>query len=124
MKKWIEIEDTFCDVCGARGYADTCLGCGADHCYDCRKNHGIAYSHGVHFQGSGDGYYCHTCDVAMRNNGNPLHAAYRRILELRNEEKAFYEGSSVRSKNAEAVLTHLQETIKRTQRNDNKEMRA
>lgn len=108
MKKIASIEDTFCDVCDKRGYATRCLNCGAEHCYDCRKLHGVEYVHGVHFSGSGDGYYCNKCDVLLRNNGDALHAAYRRIQDLRSEEKAFYEGATIRADAAEAELKRLQ----------------
>ena len=111
MKKEIKIERIFCDVCEKDAGYNTCLGCGKEFCYDCKKTDAIEYKHSVFFQGSGDGLYCPKCDKKMRENGDKLHAAYRQIKKLKNEYIGFYDDFNKRNEKAEAELKKLQEAV-------------
>lgn len=58
------------DECGATdSYMPSCLGCGREFCYECRKIKTIDYQHGVFVCGSGDGIYCKPCDLKMSEQG-------------------------------------------------------
>ena len=91
MKKIIEKEATFCDHCGKEAYVETCLCCGVDHCYECRKTQGVEYEHGVGFSGNGDGYYCNECDTKLsKSKADPLYNAYHEIKTLRQKQRLWY----------------------------------
>jgi len=107
MKKLIEIEQTFCDFCGRDDCHDKCLGCGKDICYTCKKIEAKEYRHAVYCSGSGDGTYCHGCDLEKRKSGDKLHAAYRMIESLRNEMEGFSVNFKHRSDKAEAEIKAL-----------------
>lgn len=109
MKKQVIVEQSFCDLCGkeASGYT-CCLCCGKELCYDCRETAAKEYKHAVHLSGSGDSLYCLECDRKLRENGDKLHAAYRKIEALRHEEKGWYEDFRKRSDDAESKLKALQ----------------
>lgn len=87
MKKKISKEVQFCDKCDKEdSYPTPCLLCGTEMCYECKQKHGTSYNHAVYFQGSGDGFYCHSCDEKLRSTGtNKLHSAYLKIKNLRQE---------------------------------------
>ncbi len=104
MKKLITKEVQFCDGCGAEAYCEKCLGCEKEHCWQCRKPLGVEYSHSVGFSGSGDGYYCASCDINPKIEATPLHRAYIAISLLRRESKRFYEDWLRRCDEAEATL--------------------
>ncbi len=106
MKKIVSKQTHFCDMCGKEDdYPHVCMNCGKEMCYDCRKKHGVEYTQGVHFSGSGDGYYCKECDLKLTTNGkDKLHAAYRAITSLRLENKAYWNNFEKRSKEAESTL--------------------
>jgi hypothetical protein len=108
LKKQVTIEKEFCDICGkeASGYTN-CDNCGKELCYECGKTELKEYNHAVHFQGSGDGKYCHDCDAKLLANGDKKHAAYRKIAALRNEESGWYEDFKKRSAAAETELSDL-----------------
>jgi len=108
MKKQITVEQSFCDVCGkeATGH-DNCDVCGKEFCRECIDAETIRYSHGVHCSGSGDGVYCHECDQKMRNNGDKLHTAYRKIAALRNELLGWSQDFDKRKKQAESEVSDL-----------------
>ena len=108
MRKSINKESTFCDKCGKETYVDKCLKCGVEHCWECKKTEGIDYKHAVHFSGSGDGYYCHTCDTELRvTKSDKLHTAYRMIANLREEAEQFYKDFNNRAKLAEIQTEKL-----------------
>lgn len=108
MKKTIEKEVEFCDACEAEGYTTACLCCGKEFCYDCRKTNGVEYSHSVHCQGSGDGFYCTECDSKLKKSGaDKLHRAYLKIQDLRAEEKRFWEEFKKKADLAEAEVQTL-----------------
>jgi len=108
MKKTEMKEITCCDVCGKESYLNACMKCGIEHCYDCEKIAGKKYPHGVHFSGSGDGYYCVSCDAELTKGGTDIrHAAYRAITSLRNEGEAWGVDFNRRSKEAESRLEAL-----------------
>ena len=92
MKKKVLKLISFCDICGkeSSGY-QTCRECGKDFCYDCMNTDAISYQHGVSFSGSGDGLYCLDCDAKLRQSGDKLHAAYRKIQVLRNEANGYWQ---------------------------------
>lgn len=115
MKKTVLKEVDCCDVCGKDDYVTACMGCGVDHCYDCSKTEGKTYPHAVHFSGSGDGYYCKTCDYELTvSGGNQPHAAYRKIESLRNEEKAWCADFRKRSDSAEEKLSAIRALEKKS----------
>ena len=105
MKKMELKETTYCDHCGKETYVTACMRCGTEHCWECRKTEGKEYSHGVHFSGSGDGYYCSKCDEELaQSGGDDRHAAYREIAALRNEAEVWGADFQRRQKAAEARL--------------------
>ena len=110
MKKQITTDTHICDNCGKQqAYIESCLSCGKEFCYDCEKTEGIMYRHAVHFEGSGDGFFCNTC-LGQMNNKHPkwiLYQAYAAITNLRNEEAGWYKDFDKRSKVAEAKLKGL-----------------
>ena len=109
MKEKREVEVYICDACGKQeDYATECTSCGKHYCFDCAKTHMKRYNHAVHFQGSSDGENCHDCDKKLRENGDPKHAAYRKIDTLKQEQKAWWEDFDIRAKKAEAELKELQ----------------
>ena len=109
MKKTIMKEVTLCDACGAEGYVTTCDNCGVEHCYECRKTLGTKYVHSLYASGSGDGYFCRTCD--FRNDIGPrtkkLLSAYRKIQQLRIVQEGFYKETKVRAEAAESEIKEL-----------------
>lgn len=108
MKKTVEKETTFCDVCGKEyPYCDVCLSCGKEVCHECAKTEGVEYKHSVWASGSGDGFYCNECDSKLKKTGDKLHAAYRKIVSLRNEQEGFYKDFKARGDKAEADLKKL-----------------
>lgn len=109
MQKEINKKVSFCDACGKeQDYLEKCLSCGVEHCYDCRKELGKEYTHGVYFQGSGDGYYCHKCDAELSTNRRDvLHNAYVAIVDLRSEEHRWYDDFKKRVDAAENKVKEL-----------------
>jgi hypothetical protein len=109
MKKVIEKETEFCDVCGKEEtYPHKCLNCGKEICYKCAKTEGIEYKHSVWASGTGDGFYCNACDLKLKTTGDKLHTAYRKIVSLRNEQDGFYKDFRERAEKAEADVKKLQ----------------
>ena len=101
--KSVQTEVHCCDACGKEFLVTACICCGKEYCYDCRKREGKEYSQGVHFSGSGDGYYCNPCDAKLTASGSDkLHAAYRAVASLRIEGQAWGEDFQRRCKAAEA----------------------
>ena len=109
MKQTVQKEVVICDSCGTQeSYCSRCRNCGKDHCYNCQKTSGVSYSHGVHFSGSGDGYYCLQCDRSLRATGdNSLHSAYLAIQALRAEERRWAEDFRVRQVAVEEEVKRL-----------------
>lgn len=107
MKKVIRKEVTLCDACGRETYIAKCLGCGVEHCYDCQKQLGVEYRHGVSFSGSGDGYFCLKCDANPPEKVRGLHSTYQIIKRLRYEADGYYQYFDETSKEAEAHLMVL-----------------
>lgn len=93
MKKQKMKDVSICDKCQKEvDWASSCMKCGKDFCYECRKAGCAEYPHGVHFSGSGDGLYCNPCDQTLRADGtDKRHSAYLKIQALRKEEARFYE---------------------------------
>ncbi len=106
MKKTIKKEVRFCDKCGKEdSYPTACLACGTEMCYDCQTKHGVSYSHAVHFQGSGDGFYCKPCDAKLTARGSDKqHNAYLAIKALRDEEDTYWANFKKRAEAAEAKV--------------------
>lgn len=107
MKKMVEVEQTFCDICGKEAW-DPCLKCGKDFCWECKEKHGVIFPHSVTFSGSGDGFYCHDCEEKMASEKkDQLYLAYLEIDLLRRQHKAWYEDFERRSGEAERYLEKL-----------------
>ena len=111
MKRDVLKTASFCDACGKEyPYPQKCKRCGKEFCFDCNKVCGVDYRHGVHFSGSGDGYYCTECDIGLKRSGSDkLHSAYLKIKTLRHEEKLFWEDFKERTEIAEAEIKRLTE---------------
>ena len=110
MRKIVEKEITLCDSCEKESYLESCLRCGVEHCYDCKKLKGIEYTHGVRFSGTGDGYYCNECDsILFTKEHSELHSAYVRIKNLKTESRLFYADFDKRANTAEQTLSQLKE---------------
>jgi hypothetical protein len=109
MKKTITREVDFCDKCEREEcYLTRCLRCGMEVCYQCVDKVGVKYEHGVYVSGSGDGFYCRPCDIALyESNDDALHLAYRAVLTLRNEVTAFGKDFKRRQEVAEAHVDLL-----------------
>ncbi len=108
MKTTTTVEVKSCDICGKADTYDSCFGCGKDLCWRCCDNKkAVRYSHGVHIQGSGDGYYCLECDKRLTDD--PLHKSYVQIKQIRDEAERFHEAWDARRKVAEAECKRLYE---------------
>jgi peptide methionine sulfoxide reductase MsrB len=114
MKKKLEKETTFCDICGEeQRYCYVCLNCKMDFCYECARKKGVLYkSNVVYNSGCGDGFYCEKCDAELTKTNDMLNGAYRKILSLRNEHKSWNKEFQKRAYNAEAVLVKLRDMKK------------
>jgi hypothetical protein len=78
------------------------------HCYECQKTQGHDYAHAIYVRGSGDGYYCNTCDTKLlRDGGDKRHAAYVRIATLRTEAESWTKDFTERRRAAEQALADL-----------------
>jgi len=103
------VEAHVCDGCGAQTYVTPCLHCDVEHCWECRKKLGREYAHAVYFAGSGDGYYCKSCDGELSRNGSdPLHNAYVEIQQVRDDRIAADRRFKELGDKAEANLKALQ----------------
>lgn len=101
MKKMTTTEQRFCDCCkNPAPYSYQCDNCGNDHCFACSEKVGKKYSHDVGVGGSGDAYYCLSCDALLSACGDPRWKAYSAIRILREENKAWYESFERRRKEA------------------------
>ena len=90
MKKKTMKEVSFCDYCGKEvEYPHRCMGCGTEYCYECSKIYLVEYHAGVYFQGSGDGDFCHMCNLNPPGKVKLLHQMYKGIEKLRNEVETF-----------------------------------
>ena len=108
MKKFMQKEISFCDECKReQGYTATCLGCGKEYCFDCRKIFGRSYEHGVSCCGSGDGYFCNICIDNPPDKIKELLAGYREIAAIRAERKAYYDRFEERENKAEGDMKSL-----------------
>ena len=105
MKKAVR----FCDECGKEESLQICLGCGVEHCFECRRKMGVEYAHAVHCSGSEDGYFCHNCNNAPPEEVKELHYAYQKIEALRDIEKNWHKNFDARIKVAEEALQALLE---------------
>ena len=110
MKKTREKEVLICDGClKEQAYLTRCLHCNTEHCYDCKQTRGVGYNHGVHFSGSGDGYYCNGCDDKLLKDGaNHRYNAYRKIRHLRMEQVAWIKDFDARVTIAERILEEME----------------
>ena len=105
MRKQKNIEVKICDYCGTdKSVYYTCLCCGKDACYECKKEVGVEYNHGVYFSGSDDGYFCNECDQNPPEEFRKLHQLYKNIKALVFETTAFYEDFKKRTDKAESKL--------------------
>ena len=111
MKKIIQKEVQFCDQCGKETYCGACLCCGIEHCYECREIHGVEYPHAIYFSGSGNGYYCKSCNAKLaKQNSDVLYNAYLAIAVLRREAERWSLDFKARSDKAESNLKQLSDT--------------
>ena len=75
-----------CDKCGKdEDYISSCDNCGAEYCWDHRKDNLISYPHSMYCSGSGDGSYCKKCVEKLTAAKDPRLLAYIAILDLRTE---------------------------------------
>lgn len=111
MQKLVEKSVSVCDFCGNdEPYScDSCLRCGKDICSTCRRaGKAVKYQHSVYCQGSGDGIYCLTCNMAMEANPDRVFTAYQKIMSLRAERQRFEENFEIRVTLAESELEKAQ----------------
>ena len=109
MKKPVQVEQSFCDVCGKQssGYC-VCNYCGKEFCYDCEKTEAVNYAHAVSFSGSGDGLYCNECDQKLtKSKEDKKHNAYRVIASLDAERAGWYADFKKRLDKAEEALKSM-----------------
>lgn len=87
MKTTRTVDYYVCDFCGGDigGYTNACRACGTHACYECEKTHFVHFPHGLHVQGSSDGYYCNKCNAAADDE---LHDAYQQLSFIRKEMDA------------------------------------
>lgn len=113
MKKVIEKQISVCDVCLKEDvYVRACLNCGKEMCWECQKKSGVEYSGSVYFSGSGDGFYCTDCNRELSSKANnPIHNAYKHILRIKEEHKAWSDNFEERRKQAEQALRDLMESF-------------
>lgn len=109
MKKTVTKDVTLCDGCKKEGYAEQCLGCGLEHCWECQRTLGVEYKHSVYFSGGGDGYFCLRCDKNPPENVVKIWAAYNRIQTLRRERESWGNDFEIRAKSAEEEIKKLRE---------------
>ena len=109
MRKQLLKTVRICNKCGSDEHVyERCLECGLDHCYECKKQHGIEYNHAVNFGGSDDGYYCKECnEKLLSSRDNELHLAYLKIKKLRAEEQSWYAKFKSRKEKAETRVKTL-----------------
>ena len=112
MKKTVEVEMTICDFCGENDCHRKCRGCGKDICFECMNTNAKRYNSLVYAMTSDDGIYCHECDIEKLEDGDKLHAAYRKIESLKNEASGFNIDFKKRSDKAEAELKSLLNYLK------------
>lgn len=105
MKKIVEKEIAFCDICETdiNVYYE-CDICGKHVCYE-HKGHVVQFGHSVWCSGSGDGTYCNEC--LAENKNDSLILAYRVIQNLRDESKEWNAAFEVRAKSAEEYIKTL-----------------
>ena len=107
MKKLVTKESTFCDKCGKNSHVTTCIICGKEYCWDCSKSMGEEFKAGVHWSGSGDGYFCNECLSKPDIHNTAILCAYMKIRALRQEESSWYKGFNERVNIAEDELKIL-----------------
>lgn len=105
MKKLVQEERHFCDVCGgpAATYS-ACHNCGKDFCYECAKTYAKEYNAGVYHSGSGDFTVCLPCDADLTAKRDPKMLAYHAIQALRHEAKGWGDSFEIRRKEAEDAV--------------------
>lgn len=95
-------------------YANACLECGKEFCWDCTKTNGTDYKCGVWSSGSGDGFYCSDCDAALISSGDDKrHNAYRAIQRLKAEAEVWSKDFKKRADAVEAILKEFYENDRR-----------
>lgn len=105
MKKEIMKAVIFCDMCGKEeSYSHTCIGCGKQGCYNCRKGAFKEFTHSVCCSGIGDGDFCNNCIENPPEKIIPLLTAYQNIVSLRAEQKEWYANFEKRAKEAEEKI--------------------
>lgn len=109
MKKIVEKEVEFCDYCNREaGWVYACGNCSKGACYECKSRVGVEYSRGIYGGGTGDGFYCSPCDIALSESGHDQkHNAYRVVRSLRDEYEGWSKNFEKRRKKAEADLEAL-----------------
>lgn len=118
MKRKILKEVQLCDNCGEETYTDGCLGCGVDHCHECRKINGTEYTHSLYASGSCDGYFCVKCDKDSETNPilpneiRNLLYWYREIQAMRKNNNDYYNRTKERADEAEKEIRFHRERLK------------
>lgn len=81
MKKMIEVEAEFCDIClSGKDVFYRCLKCGKSACFNCNKAGKLVhYKDGRGTDGPG---YCIDCDRALCANPDPLFVALNNMERL------------------------------------------
>jgi len=109
MRKTVEKEVEFCDICGKEmPYPCKCLICGKDICYGCHEDNMTEFTHSAHCSGSSDGQYCNEClSKPIPTEHQPLLNAYRAIEMLTKEAQLWSEDYETRRKAAEKRVQEL-----------------
>jgi len=100
----MEKEVTICDECGKEDYLTACLGCGVEHCFKCQRKCGVEYEHSIYISGSGDGYFCHECDIHPPKKIEELHQAYLNIRNLWTQSEEWYKHFEMRKKRSRGKI--------------------
>jgi hypothetical protein len=112
MKRTVEVEVDYCDVCGKENGWRTCIECNKCYCSNCADRDTIGYWSGTY--GGHQSYVCRDCNAALIKGGkNEYFNALLVIERLRNEYAGFYADYEPRKKVAEALVQRLEEARKK-----------
>ncbi len=107
MKRLVNKEMDFCDVCGGESNQwNVCQSCGKNICYKCKPFNAKEYRHSVYCSG-GNRLYCLECDQRLSKAGDNKWRAYKLIESLGNEAKGFDDDFQKRATKAESDLKSL-----------------
>ena len=125
MKKTKTVTVYECDQCGADcDYGgEPCLRCGKRFCTQCytKSKNGTNFAHDVYFQGSGDGFFCTSCEEALRGEPSRIYSAYVAIKNLQTERTTWEKAFDARRDAAVAELKAARRSRKPTRGGDDGE---